>query len=59
MGTSAPTAGIILVESIHMRMSLVYLPLKKAMAYAAGAASISPTRVDSTLVMTEFLAYSR
>ena len=56
MGTSAPTAGIILVESIHIKMSLVYLPLKKAMAYAAGAASSRPSSVESTLVMTEFFA---
>ena len=41
-GTSAPTAGIILVESIHISTSLVRLLLKKAIEYAAGAASSQP-----------------
>ena len=59
MGTSAPTAGIILVESIHIKISLVCLLLKKAIEYAAGAASSKPSTVDNTLVMTEFLAYNK
>src|ERR1700759_2519390 len=52
-GTSAPTGGIILVDSIHIRMSLVRLLGKNAIEYAAGAAMTSPTMVDTMLVISE------
>ena len=58
-GTSAPTAGIILVDSIHIRMSRVLRVRKNAIEYAAGAAIIRPSRVETTLVTTEFFACSR
>ena len=55
-GTSAPTAGIILVDSIHIRMSRVRRVRKKAIEYAAGAAIANPSSVDATLVISEFCA---
>ena len=58
-GTSAPTAGIIFVDSIHIRMSRVRFVRKNAIEYAAGAAIARPRIVDTTLVITEFFAYSR
>ena len=51
-----PTAGIIFVDSIHISIPRVRLVRKNAIEYAAGAAMASPSSVDTTLVMSEFLA---
>ena len=48
MGTSTPTAGSALVESIHTSVSLVRLPTKKAMAYEQGTAITSARTVEPT-----------
>ena len=58
-GTSAPTAGIILVDNIHIKISLVRWLRKKAIEYAAGAANARPSKVLATLVTSELPAYSK
>ena len=40
-------------------MSRVHLLRKNAIEYAAGAAMARPSSVETTLVITEFFAYSR
>jgi hypothetical protein len=55
----APTGGIILVESIHIRRSLVRLPGAKAMAQAEGMAITRAKSVEPSASMTEFMANLR
>jgi hypothetical protein len=44
-----------LVDSIHIRMSLVRLVGENAMAQAAGTATISARSVEPTEMITEFM----
>ena len=59
IGTSTPTAGIILVDSIHSSRSLVRLVGAKAMPQAEGIAMISPSSVEPPAMMIEFMAKCR
>ena len=52
----APTGGIILVESIHIRRSLVRFPGAKAMAQAEGMAMTRAKKVEPSARMIEFMA---
>ncbi|MNL68969.1 hypothetical protein D3C87_1937710 [compost metagenome] len=55
IGRRTATEGIILVESIHIRMSLVRLVGANAMAQAEGMAMISARMVEPTERITEFM----
>ena len=54
IGTKTPTAGIILVDSIHINRSLVRLPGTKAIAQAAGMAITRARMVEPNDRITEF-----
>jgi hypothetical protein len=56
IGTSTPTAGIILVDSIHSSRSLVRLVGANAMPHAAGMAISSASKVEPPAMMMEFIA---
>ena len=53
IGISTPTAGIILVDSIHISRSLVRRPGTKAIDQAAGMAITSASSVEPTEITTE------
>ena len=55
----APTGGIILVDSIHIRMSLVRLVGEKAIAQAAGTATIRPRIVEPKAMITELAKWRK
>ena len=57
IGTKTPTAGIILVESIHKRIKSLYLFLINANDHDTGIANAIPRKVEPNEIVIEFKAY--